>query len=226
MTDVRDCEHCGTRFTPRREHARFCSARCRVAWNRADKTRPAVDESALAWAIVAMSDAVARLPRVTGLDRPRAFAVISEAVWWVTIVDANLVRYHPDVYDRELASRPEVERRLIEETLAGLRFVRNQVGNDIHRAHFIQPLRAAPPSGRGAVAADGGRVQDWSWTPLPEPTCESLSPRGLAWEMDRYRAYESRLAGRAVVATFGCAGPFLEVVAAGIAAPADVQPGG
>ncbi|HKD88327.1 MAG TPA: hypothetical protein VKB62_07340 [Streptosporangiaceae bacterium] len=213
MSDVRDCEQCGARFTPRREHARFCSARCRVAWNRADRTRPAPDESALAWAVAAMTDAVARLPRVSGLDRPRAFAVVSEAVWWVTIVDANLVRYHPDVYDRELASCAEAERQLIEGTLAGLRFVRNQVGNDIDRAHFIQ---------RGIAAGDRAGAQDWTWSPLPEPSCEALSPRGLAWELDRYRAYESRLAGRAVVATFGCAGPFLKVVADGIVTPADV----
>jgi hypothetical protein len=214
MIDVRVCEQCGARFTPRREHARFCSARCRVAWNRADKSHPPAVESALAWAITAMCDAVARLPRVAGLDRPRAFAVVSEAVWWVTIVDANLVRYHPELYDRELASRPEAERLLIEENLAGLRFVRNQVGNEIDRGYFIQP---------GSVAANSGRAQDWTWTPLPEPSCGSLSPRGLAWEMDRYRAYESRLAGRAVMATFGCASSFLNVVAAGMAAPADVS---
>jgi hypothetical protein len=214
VSDVRDCEQCGTRFTPRREHARFCSARCRVAWNRADRAHHAVDESALAWAIAAMAEAVARLPRIAGLDRPRAFAVISEAVWWVTIVDANLVRYHPDVYDRELAGRSPGERALIEETLGGLRFVRNQVGNDIDRAHFIE---------LGAVAADRGRGQDWVWTRLPEPPCESLSPRGLTWEMDRYRAYESRLAGRAVVNTFSCAASFLKVVAAGMTPPADVR---
>lgn len=213
MSDVRDCEQCGTRFTPRREHARFCSTRCRVAWNRADRAHPAPDASALAWAIVAMADAVARLPRVAGLDRHRAFAVISEAVWWVTIVDANLVRYHPDVYDRELARRRAGERQLIEETLAGLRFVRNQVGNDIDRGYFIQPED---------TAADSERARDWIWASLPEPSCESLSPRGLAWEMDRYRAYESRLAGRPVVSTFSCAGTFLKIVAAGIASPADV----
>jgi hypothetical protein len=214
MTDVRDCDQCGTRFTPRREHARFCSTRCRVAWNRADRAHPAPDESALAWAIAAMADTVGRLPRVAGLDRPRAFAVISEAVWWVTIVDANLVRYHSEVYDRELADRPPDERAHIEGTLGGLRFVRNQVGNEIDRAYFIQP---------GTVGADSGRTQDWIWTPLPEPSCDSLSPRGLAWEMDRYRAYESRLAGRAVVATFSCASSFLDVVAAGMATPADVS---
>jgi hypothetical protein len=159
-----------------------------------------------------MSDVVARLPRVAGLDRPRAFAVVSEAVWWVTIVDANLVRYHPDVYDDELASRPEDERLRIEETLTGLRFVRNQVGNDIDRGYFIQP---------GTAASDSGRAQDWIWAALPEPSGESLSPRGQAWEMDRYRAYESRLAGRTVVSTFSCAGAFLDAVAAGIATPLD-----
>jgi hypothetical protein len=214
MIDVRACEQCGARFTPRREHARFCSTRCRVAWNRADRTQRTADESALVWAVAAMSDAVARLPRVAGLDRPRAFAVVSEAVWWVTIVDANLVRYHSDVYDRELAGRPEPERQLIEGTLAGLRFVRNRVGNDIDQSHFIQA---------GAVAADSWRGEDWIWSSLPEPSRESLSPRGLTWEMDRYQAYESRLAGRAVVATFSCAGAFLQVVAAGIGTPADVS---
>jgi len=184
-----------------------------VAWNRADKAQPAAHESALVWAIAAMSDAVARLPRVAGLDQSRAFAVVSEAVWWVTIVDANLVRYHPDVYDRELAAYPEIERQLIEETLAGLRFVRNRVGNDIDGSHFIQPC---------TLIADGGRAQDWIWSPLAEPSCASLSARGLAWEMDRYRAYESRLAGQAVVATFSHAGSFLRVVAAGIGTPAEV----
>src|SRR5438874_753378 len=34
MADTKICEQCGTSFAPRREHARFCSARCRVAWNR------------------------------------------------------------------------------------------------------------------------------------------------------------------------------------------------
>jgi hypothetical protein len=45
--------------------------------------------------------------------------VIGEAVWWVTIVDATLVRHHLDVYDGALAARPPAERRLIEGTLGG-----------------------------------------------------------------------------------------------------------
>jgi hypothetical protein len=161
-----------------------------------------------------MTDTTERLPRVTGLDRQRAFAVISEAVWWVTIVDGNLVRYHPEPYDRELAHRSAADRLQVEETLAGLRFIRNQVGHDIDRADFIRA---------GAGTAGAARTRDWTWTPLPEPTGESLSPRGLEWEMSRYRAYQSRLAGRPVAATFRCAATFLKVVAAGITPAEEVH---
>jgi endogenous inhibitor of DNA gyrase (YacG/DUF329 family) len=31
---TRNCDYCGEPFAAQREHARFCSARCRVAWNR------------------------------------------------------------------------------------------------------------------------------------------------------------------------------------------------
>lgn len=161
-----------------------------------------------------MSEATERLPRITGLDSRRAFAVISEAVWWVTIVDGNLVRYHPESYDGELASRSDASRLEVEETLAGLRFVRNQIGYDIDRADFI-----------GAVAGAAGlpHARDWIWTSLPEPTGESMTPRGLAWEMTRYGAYQSRLAGRSVVTTFRCAASFLKVVAAGITPAEEVR---
>jgi hypothetical protein len=207
VNDSRDCEQCGTPFTPRREHARFCSARCRVAWNRADRANPAAGTSALAWAVAAMTEATERLPRVAGLDRRRAFAVISEAVWWVTIVDGNLVRYHPEIYDSELAGRSNANRLEVEETLAGLRFVRNQIGHDIDRGDFIRGV-----SGTAGPA----HTRDWTWTSLSEPTGESMSPRGLEWEMTRYKAYQSRLAGRSVVTTFRCAASFLKNVAAGV----------
>ena len=210
MPDVRDCEQCGSRFTPRREHARFCSARCRVAWNRADRAHHTADHSALSWAITAMADTTDRLPRVAGLDRPRAFAVISEAVWWVTIVDANLVRYYPDAYDGELASRPEADRQLIDETLAGLRFVRNQVGCDLDRVDFIRPV---------PVPTEDSRARDWTWAALPKPSGSALSPRGLTWELGRHQAYQSRLADQPVGKTFATAASFLQEVASGITMP-------
>ena len=75
-----------------------------------------------------MRETIDRLQRARSLDRPHAFAVISEAVWWVTMVDATLVRYHPDAYDAVLAGHEAAERRAIEGTFGGLRFVRNQMG--------------------------------------------------------------------------------------------------
>lgn len=210
MSDERACEQCGTRFTPRREHARFCSARCRVAWNRADHAHPAAGDSALAWAISAMADATDRMPRVAALDRARAFAVVSEAVWWVTIVDANLVRYHPDSYDSELTRLSSAERTQIEETLAGLRFVRNQLGHGLDHGDLI--------SAGGRTTASPER--EWIWNRLAEPPGAGLSPRGRSWEMNRHRAYQSRLAGRPVDDTFATAATFLRKVAAGLR-PAD-----
>jgi hypothetical protein len=208
MGEERSCEQCGTAFAPRREHARFCSSRCRVAWNRAARSdHPPAEASALQWAITAMRDITERLPRVTELDQPRAFAVISDAVWWVTIVDGTLVRYHPEAYDRELRRRPEAEQTLIEETLAGLRFVRNRMGQDVDHIDFIRPRRAA----RGMRP---GHVRDWTWNQMPEPAWTSLSPRGQEWELTRYQAYRSRLAGQAVGQTFRLAAAFLVVAAA------------
>ena len=72
-------------------------------------------------------------------DRPRAFAVISEAVWWVTIVDATLMRYHVEAYEAVMATRSPAERRLTEGTFGGLRFVRNQMGYYVDQADFIKP---------------------------------------------------------------------------------------
>ena len=110
VTDSRKCEQCGVPFAPRREHARFCSARCRVAWNRLNASDPPAEGGTLGWTITAMRETIDRLLRARGWDHPHAFAAISEAVWWVTMVDATLVRYHPDAYDGVLAAHDEAER--------------------------------------------------------------------------------------------------------------------
>jgi hypothetical protein len=111
VTDSRKCEQCGALFAPRREHARFCSARCRVAWNRLNASDSPAEGGALDWTITAMRETIDRLLRARGWDRPHAFAVISEAVWWITMVDATLVRYHPDPYDSVLAGHDAAQRR-------------------------------------------------------------------------------------------------------------------
>ena len=163
--------------------------------------------SALQWAITAMSDTTDRLPQVRAWDRPRAFAVIGEAVWWVTIVDATLVRHHAGAYDAAMAGQAPAQRPLVEETLAGLRFVRNQIGGKADIGEFIEPGEAGPGTG------DGG-ITGWRWKPVPEPALASLPRRGQMWEMTRYQAYQARLAAHTIGEVFGPAAAFLKLAAA------------
>ena len=161
--------------------------------------------SPLVWAITAMGDTTGRLPRAR--DRARAVAAIGEAVWWITIVDATLVRHHPDIYDNVMASQAPAQRRLVEGTLTGLRFVRNQIGDEADLDEFIEPGAARP-------GAPKGRITGWTWKPLPDPALGSLPPRGQAWETTRYRAYQAHLAGHPIGETFGRAAEFLKLAAA------------
>jgi hypothetical protein len=168
---------------------------------------PVAGVSALQWSITAMSDTTERLPRVRAANQPRAFAVIGEAVWWVTIVDATLVRHHPDEYDAMLAGQPAAERQRIEGTLGGLRFVRNRMGHEVDHVDFIRP-----DTSRSGTGDD--RITAWTWTSLPAPALDSLPPRGQAWEMTRYRAYQAHLAAHTIGEVFARATAFLKLAAA------------
>jgi hypothetical protein len=219
MGSSRNCERCGESFAPRREHARFCSPRCRVAWNRDHAGDAAAGENALDWSLSAMSEVIDRFEQILSWDLPRVIAAVSEAVWWVTLVDATLVRYHPgiydtvldgydavldrydtdlDEYDASLGGRPAAERQLIGDTLAGLRFVRNQMGRYRDLADFV----------------DGAEGTGWTWRPLPAPACDALSPHGQEWELTRYQAYQLRLAGHELTEGFKLAAGFLTRTAA------------
>jgi hypothetical protein len=204
--DTRRCEQCGTPFVPRREHARFCSPRCRAAWNREHTADLNAGTSALRWSITAMSDATSRLARVLAGDRPRAFAAIGEAVWRVTLVDATLVRHHPRAYDGVMAGQSPAERRLIEATLAGLRFIRNQIGDRADIAEFIEPGECGPDSSKEKIIG-------WAWKPMPPPAPAPPSLRGRSWEMARYQAYQAQLAGHTIGETFARATAFLKLAA-------------
>jgi hypothetical protein len=148
------------------------------------------------------------------------FTVIGEMVWWVTIVDATLVRHHPDAYDGVLADKDPAQRRRIEGTLGGLRFVRNQMRGDTGCGELIRPTA----TGSGA---EDGPVTAWTWRPAPEPQLGSLPPRGRAWEMSRYAAYQAYLAGRTIGETFGLATALLELAAdaASVVDPGAPAPG-
>jgi hypothetical protein len=207
MAVFRDCEQCGVTFAPRREHARFCSARCRAAWNRENSRHQPAEPTALNWSLTAMRHATERLRRVRDADQAGALAAVSEAVWWVTIVDATLVRHHPGAYDDTLAGQSATERRLTEDTLAGLRFVRNQMGHRLDPEDFIGPAPDGPRAGPGRISA-------WTWKPLPNPRLYSVSHGGRTWEQARYRAYQAQLADHPVGETFGSAAAFLNLVTA------------
>jgi hypothetical protein len=200
MESTRRCEQCGAVFEPRREHARFCSAACRVTWHRERAGGPWPGETALGWSAAAMGDAARRLGEARGLDLPQTLAVISEAVWWVTMVDATVVRYHPAAYDQVLADLDPAGRKQAEETLGGLRFVRNWMGYHADPADFVRPLQA--PAGSDLPAAE------WTWEPVPAPSA-GPAPKAREWEMSRYRHYRARLAGQPVGRTVGAAVAFL-----------------
>lgn len=193
----RRCEQCSAVFVPLREHARFCTSDCRSAWNRAYQRDPVVDASALTWSITAMSDATARLPAMRIWDQPRALAAIGEAVWWITMVDATLIRHHPMSYDTVMTGHTLAERRLIAQTLAGLRFARNWNSRESGLDELIEP-------GQGTR-----RITEWKWKPVPEPVLAWLPPRAQPWERARYRAYQACLPGHTVGETFGQAVTFL-----------------
>jgi hypothetical protein len=213
MADRRYCEQCGTVFVPRREHARFCCARCRAAWNREHMGDSLIEARPLLWSVTAMSEAIARLLEARTRDRAWADAAVGEAVWWVTLVDATLVRHHPDTYDAVMAGQFADQRPLIEATLAGLRFVRNQTSGEASLAQFVQ---AAPGS------ASDGRGTAWMWKPVPRPVLVSLSPQAQAWEMSRYEAYQAQLAGYGIEEIFRRAATFLTPAAANAGVLADL----
>jgi hypothetical protein len=171
-----------------------------MAWNREHAGVAAAPSVAIGWSVTAMAEAVARLAVTSSWELPRVATAVGETVWWVTLVDATLVRYHPGAYDKALASEA-VHRHEAEGTLAGLRYVRNQLGRSADPAGFVQP-----------ASADDRAC--WTWRPLPEPQLGAFTTRARQWEMSRYRAYQARLAGRDIAQTFDLCASFLTSAAA------------
>ena len=159
-----------------------------MAWNREHAGVAAAPAVAIDWSVTAMTEAAGRLASAGAWDQPRLAAAVGETVWWVTLVDATLVRYHPRDYERALGGK-DVRRRKTEETLEGLRYVRNQLGRSVDPADFV------------SLAVGDGGATTWTWHPLPEPGV-GLAPRARRWELNRYHAYQARLAGRDIARTF------------------------
>ena len=126
------------------------------------------------------------------------------------------MRHHSEAYDSVMASQTPAERALIEGTLAGLRFVRNRMGQEVDHVDFIHPEASRPGSGDGRITA-------WTWNSVPEPTLAPLTPRGQAWEMARYRAHQAQLAGHTIGEIFARAAALLKLTAANATSVTDIS---
>lgn len=184
-----------------------------MAWHRAATGDPVIALSALEWSLPAMRGAVRRLAVLGAADPATVLALINDAIWAVTIVDAAMVRYHPEVYERVLAAGPMADRQVIEESLAGLRFVRNQIHDEAMLAELVEPGRAQ----RGAGQAG---LPDWTWKPPPGPAAER-GARAQAWATARQQGYQAQLAGHPVGEVFERAATFLDRIAAEVTVVSD-----
>ena len=106
-----------------------------------------------------------------------------------------------------MAGQAPAERQLAEGTLAGLRYVRNRIGDEADLAEFIKPGASGPDSGNGHITG-------WTWKPVPEPKLASRPSHGQPWEVARHRAYQARLAGHTIGETFARATAFLKLAVA------------
>lgn len=140
-------------------------------------------DSSLAWSVTAMTDALARLAAATAADTPHAVAAATESVWWITAVDAAMTRRHPQAYGRALAALDPAARRAIERSIAGLRYIRSQLGFHADPADFIQTQAA----GNGDTPATA-----WTWHLVSPPRAQ----RSTAREQSPYREYRAQLAAR------------------------------
>jgi hypothetical protein len=111
-------------------------------------------DGALDWPVTAMTGALRRLDAASAADVPQAVAAAIEAMWWVTVVDATMTRRYPAAYGRALAALDPAERRALERSFTGLRFIRSQLGYFADPGDFVQP-------------APGIRAVAWTWRSYP-----------------------------------------------------------
>ena len=123
----------------------------------------------------------------------------------VTIVDATLVRHHQGAYDGVIARLTLARRRVIDDMLAGLRFVRNRIGDEADLAEFIETSPPGPAQTGRSRAGRGSRCPS---------RCLPRGPARAGVEITRYRAYQAQLAGHTTGETFGQAVTFLKLAAA------------
>jgi hypothetical protein len=171
-----------------------------MAWNDEHAGVAAAPPAAIDWSVAAMSEAAQRLSSPDSRDLPHLADAVADAVWWVTLVDATLVRYHPQNYESTLGAAAPGGGRPSRPSRDG-RYVRNQLGRSVNPADLITP-----------AAAEGTRPA-WTWRSLPQPDISGLGSRARRWELSRYNAYQARLAGRDITVALAWCAEFLALAA-------------
>lgn len=193
MADARAHEQSGTVPGPQQDQQEYPPGR----QDGEGGGRQAGDDP-LAWPVAAMSDALRRFTAAGAGDIPQAVAAATEAVWWITVVNSAVSRLHPASYSHALAALDPAARKAVERSLAGLRYIRSQLGTSADPRDFIQP-----PPGPGVLPAAA-----WTWSDVPPPHPQ----RGKAREVSPYREYRVQLAGRPVAEALRQASGFLAQV--------------
>jgi hypothetical protein len=132
------------------------------------------------------------------------------------MVDATLIRHHLGAYDAVMANQTAAERTRTEEALAGLRFVRNRIAENVDLGELVEP-------GRPNSVAGNGPITNWTWRSVPEPELASLPSRAQQWEMTRYRAYQAQLAGHTIEESLMPVAAFLRLTAATATSMSDLS---
>ena len=170
-----------------------------MTWNDEHAGVAAAPAAAIDWSVTAMTEAARRLSSPGPRDLPRLADAIADAVWWVTLVDATLVRYHPRNYETTLGPQRPAARDRADPRRAA---VRPQPARQVRR-----PRR---PDHAGRSRGHPARL-DMAVT--AQPDVSGLGSRARQWELSRYHAYQARLAGRDVTAAFAWCAEFLALAA-------------
>ena len=171
MADIRERDQPGTVPRPRRDGGGRGTRTGSPGGQDAGK-------DALAWSVAAMSGALRRIGDASGADVPEAVAAATEAVWWVTVVDAAITRHCPAAYRGALAALDPAARRAVERSGPGSDSIRGQLGDSADPGDFIQPTPGAPAAA-------------WTWRSVPLPSPQ----RGTVRDTSPYREYRTQLAG-------------------------------
>jgi hypothetical protein len=150
--------------------------------------------TALDWSVQAMMAAADRVNMIEAASLDEAFAAIGEAVWWITVVDDNIRARYGSAHSRAArgtAPNPS-------DTMQGLRSARNRITHEVEIVDFIEAIGARPDRGDGRISA-------WAWRSVPAPRSRAASA------VAGHRSYESALAGKNIVHTFGAATGFLKL---------------